>query len=102
MEWLNAHIRALNGSLQETPEVLYAVRVYVAVNILLSVVNDLVGVLRIKPVVGQQFVCHDFGAAPNVLLDDASKFMLAPRLNVLDMDLPSIAFKQPEYDFASR
>jgi hypothetical protein len=101
MERLNTHIGTADGSFQETPEVLHAVRMDRAVSVLLSVVNDLVRVLRIKPVVREKFVRHDFRSAPNVFLNDPGKFMLPASLDVLDMDLPGIALKQPENDLLS-
>jgi hypothetical protein len=101
MKGLNTHVGTTDRALQEAPEVLHTVSVDIAVNVLLSVVNDLVGVLRIKPIVREQLIRHDFGSAPNVLANDSGKFMLPASLDVLDMDLPGIALKQPENDLLS-
>src|ERR1700722_12933384 len=101
MKGLNTHVGTTDRALQEAPEVLHTVSVDIAVNVLLSVVNDLVGVLRIKPIVREQLIRHDFGSAPNVLANDYGKFMLPASLDVLDMDLPGIALKQPENDLLS-
>ena len=101
MERLNTHIGTADRTLQEAPEVLHAVSVDVAVNVALSVVDDLVGVLRIKPIVREKFIGHDFGAAPNVLADDPGKLTLAPRLDMLDMNLSSVAFQKSENDLLS-
>src|SRR5688572_10390173 len=59
MERFVAHIGALNGSLQERPEVLAAVGVDVAVNVGFSVVNDVVDVFTVEPVVRQEHVGVD-------------------------------------------
>jgi len=98
MERLNTHIGAANSSLQETPKVLHTVSVDRAVNVLLSVVNHLVRVFGVKPVVGEQFIRHDFRTAPNVLADDAGKLMLPARLNVLQVDASGIPFEQAEHN----
>lgn len=46
MKRFDTHICALDGALQERPEVLNAIRVDRAVNVLLSVIHNLVRVLR--------------------------------------------------------
>src|SRR5205085_1452878 len=47
----DAHIRSLNRTFQETPEVLYAVRVNLTVNVLLRMVNYLMDIFSIKAVI---------------------------------------------------
>lgn len=54
MKRLDTHIRSLDGSLQERPEIFHAIRVNVAINVGFGVVNYLVGVFRIKPIVRLQ------------------------------------------------
>jgi hypothetical protein len=90
MERLNTHVRTANSAFQEAPEVLHTVCVDVAVNITLGVVNDLMGVVRIKRVVTEKLIGHHFRSTPNVLADDGGKFMLPARFNVFDMNLPSV------------
>jgi len=101
MERLNTHIRTADSAFQETPEVLHAVRVNRAVNVLRSVVDYLVSVLGVKPVVREQLIRHDFRTAPNVLADHWGKIALAPRLNVLQVDASGIPFEQAKNDLLS-
>jgi len=48
MERLNTNVRALDGALQETPKVLQAVSVNIAVNIRLRMVDHFVRVFGIQ------------------------------------------------------
>jgi hypothetical protein len=41
MEWLNAYVGTVDSALQQRPEVFHPVRVNMAVNVLLSVIDDL-------------------------------------------------------------
>ena len=51
MEWLNAYIRSANRSLEQTPEVFDPVRMDVALDILLSVIDYVVHVVLVEIVV---------------------------------------------------
>ena len=62
MERLNTNVRALDGALQETPEVLQAIRVNIAVHVRLRVVDDLVSVFRVQSIVGLQLVAQRFSS----------------------------------------
>lgn len=98
MERLNTHVCTFDRPLQKTPEILHAVRVYVAVNILLRVIDDLVFVFLVQAVIGQQLIGDNFGTLANFLADDLAQFALAPRSDVMDANLASVAFEQSEYD----
>ena len=52
MKRFDAHIRAINESLQERPEILQLARVNCAVNIHFRMVDDFVGVIGIRAFVG--------------------------------------------------
>src|ERR1700722_4707945 len=96
MERFNTHIGTADRALQEAPEVLHAVSVDVAVNVALSVVNDLVRIVRIQRVVREKFIGHDFRSAPNVLANDRCQFVLPASLDVLNMDASRVPLQKPE------
>src|SRR5205807_2460019 len=56
MKRLNRNVSTANGSISERPEVLKAIGVYLAANILNSMVNHLMSVFGFKAIVGQQSI----------------------------------------------
>src|SRR5579863_3404502 len=97
MERLDTNIRALDGTLQETPEVLQPVRVNHAVNVGLGVIHNLVSVF-VKAIVGLQRIGVECGLRLHVLTDRRVKVMLPPRADYRRANLPSLALKQAEHD----
>ena len=56
MERFNTYISTFDRALQQTPEILHAVRMDVPINVRLGMVNDLVSVVGPKPVIGQMLI----------------------------------------------
>ena len=73
MERLNRNVSPFQSALQETPEVLQSVRVNISTNVLNSVVNDLVRVVRGQPFIREQEVSVQSGASLNMLSDFSLK-----------------------------
>lgn len=92
------NVSAFDGPLQETPEVLHAVRVNVAVNVALGVIDNLVSVFR-QSLVRLQGVRAERGAGCNVIAHAALDIALAARADMLRVDLASLAVQQAEHDF---
>ena len=69
MERFYADVGALDGSLQEAPEVFKFVRVHVPIDVGFSVVDYLMGVFCIQSFVGFQFVREQFSPASYVLVN---------------------------------
>ena len=67
MEGLDVNVGALDGPLQEAPEVLNAVGVNLPVNVPFGMVDDAVNVVVSEIVVGLERVGVDFGTRSNVL-----------------------------------
>src|ERR1700730_15848873 len=63
---LHAHIGALETPLQERPEILDAISMYVAFNVPLGMVHELMNVVFLKPGVGRQFISEYFGTRRDV------------------------------------
>ena len=57
VERLHADIRAMNTPLEQTPEVLKAVGVNLAIDILHSMVDHLMCIITFESVVGKQGIC---------------------------------------------
>src|ERR1019366_68092 len=97
MKRFDTNIRALDGSLQETPEIFHAVRVNDAINVGFGVVHNLVGIL-IKTVIGLQRIRVQRRSSFYVVAHDGLKVTLAPRANVVSANLASLAFEQSEHN----
>src|SRR5438093_8623740 len=81
MERLDGNVGALQGTLQQAPEVLAAVGVDLTVNIPLSVVDDVVDVVSVQTIIREQFVGVDLGATAHVLAHSTLQNMFAVALN---------------------
>ena len=66
VERLNADVRAMQATLQETPEVFHRVGVDLAVHVLHGVVDDGVLIVVFKSVIGLQFIGEDRGPGFNM------------------------------------
>lgn len=62
MERLDTHIGALDGALQQAPEVLHSVSVDVSLGVALGVVYDIVNVGVFQSSIGPEFIGQDFGS----------------------------------------
>ncbi len=54
MEWFDTNVASRDAALEQRPEVLKAVSVNLSINVLLRMVNNLVGVFRSQSVIGEQ------------------------------------------------
>jgi hypothetical protein len=72
VERLDADIGAFQPALQQRPEVFDTVRMYVAANVFLGVVDELVNVVFFKTGIGRQFVSEHFGTR----FDGRANFLL--------------------------
>src|ERR1700676_2212290 len=70
MEWLYRYVGSTKAALQERPEVLDAIGVYVALYVTLKMIHDVVGVAFRQSVIVDEFVSHDPSAGKNVFVDD--------------------------------
>src|SRR5580700_2169735 len=86
MERLNTHVGALDGALQERPEILQSVGMDFATNVLNGMVNYFMLKL-IKALVGSQGICEQSGPGQNVLAKLGLKRLLFGGRNHLDMNL---------------
>ena len=99
MKRLDTHIRALDGPLQETPEVLQPVRVNVAINIPFGVVDNFVLVPdHTQIVVGLERIGVQFGATLHHLADLGVDRVLAAESDVVCVNSASLAVQQSEHD----
>jgi len=88
VERLDRYVGALDGTLQETPEVLQAVGVNMSVNVRLGVIDDAVDLSTLfHAVVGTERVSVEGGASFNVLADDLLKLVLLAVYDDLSADL---------------
>lgn len=101
MKRLNTNVSAFNRPLQETPEILHAVRVYVTVDVLLSMIDYFMRVIAVQSFIGKQLIGYNFSALANILSNDLAEFPLAASSNVMHANLARIPFKQAEDDFFS-
>lgn len=69
MERLDTHIGSADASLQQAPEVLKAIGVYAPIDVLDSMIHDLMGIISGQPFVGEQEVGIERGASLNMLAD---------------------------------
>src|SRR5579864_53339 len=65
MERFHGNVGSTKAALQQRPEVLYALNVYLSIHVLLKVIYDLMRVLGFQIVVASEFVSHDRGASLN-------------------------------------
>src|SRR5215210_2219691 len=93
MKRLDGNIRALEAALEETPKVLNAVGVNLAVNVLLRVVNHAVNVLLMKAAITLPSVREEFRARLNVASDFGVKRQLRGIAIHLCSDL-AVTFEQ--------
>jgi hypothetical protein len=98
VEGLNTDVGAVQATLQKTPEVFHRVGVNVAVNVLDGVVDDLVLIVGIQTVIGEQFIAEDGRASFDALADCALKFFLTASLNVVNNNLPA-TLNHSEHNF---
>src|SRR5262249_43640387 len=77
VERFDRDISALEGTLQERPEVLAPVSVDLAVHVPFGVVDDVVNVVGAQAVVREQFVGVDSRTTPDVFADVALQGVLA-------------------------
>ena len=71
---------------------------HVTIDVALGVVDYLVRVLAIQAIVREQLVSHYLGTFTDILANDLTEFALAPLGDVMDANLSSVPFEQPEYD----
>ena len=76
MEWFNTDVSPTDTSLQEAPELLKAVSVDTSVDVLDSMVNDLMGVLTGKSIIGKQSVRVESRASFNMFFNLSLKSFL--------------------------
>src|SRR5215211_413992 len=69
MKRFDGYVGALDGLLQERPEVLAAVGMHVPINVALGVVDDGMRVLSVQPGVGHEGVSVESRASLNVVAD---------------------------------
>jgi hypothetical protein len=67
MERFDGYIGALEGALQETPEVLKAIGMDLAINVCLGVIDDVVNVVTAESLIGEMRVGVQGRASLNVL-----------------------------------
>jgi len=67
VEWLNCNVCAAKSALQETPEVLNPLSVYVAVHILMRVIDDLMNELSAQAVILHRFIGVDLSKRGHIV-----------------------------------
>jgi hypothetical protein len=84
MKWFNADVGPLQTALQQTPEVLHAVSVYIAFHVPFGMVHELVNIIFLKAGVGRQFVGEylrpRFNIGANLVLQRTADPLPAPCL----------------------
>src|SRR5258708_6946024 len=89
MERFDVHVGTTDGALQETPEVLKAIGVNLAVNVRLSVIDDVVNVVRAESLIREMRVSVQGRARFNVLPNNGLKMALLAARNDGSADLAS-------------
>src|SRR5438876_6648569 len=95
MKRLYSNVGSTKPTLQQRPEVLYALHVNLSVNVLLKMVHELMIVFRFEIVVASEFISHNRGAAFNevshgsmhggiLAISDDSRFDLSAALKRSD------------------
>src|SRR4051794_19493872 len=97
MKRLNRYVSALDSSLQQTPGVLKSVRVNVAINVGVCVVNYLVRVL-IEVIVGFQRVRMEFRSLCDVLSNLPMQMIFPACINNRSADLACLTIQQTEHN----
>ena len=87
VERLDADIGAVQSALQEAPEVLHTIGVYVLIHVLDRVIDDGMFVFGLQSVVREQFVGEDRSASLDVLFNLRLQFFLSALLDVDRTDL---------------
>src|SRR5580658_2293491 len=98
IERLYTHVRALDSSLQERPEVLHSARMDVPFHVRLGVVDYVVGVVGAQSVIGQMFIRHQVRPFGGVTGEVRLQLGLLPIRHKNGANLPSFRFGEPEYD----
>src|SRR2546423_5632245 len=88
MEGLNTNVSTMKTTLYQRPEVFQTVRVYAAINISDSVVNDLMFVLWRKAVVSAVLIGEESGTCFHILFHDLIESMT---VTVFDYLSPNLA-----------
>jgi hypothetical protein len=101
---LDAHVRALQRSLEQAPEVLKTIRVDRAANVFFRVVDELVSIaVNIDVLVGLQSVAIDRRSLLDILVDVGTDIELASKGEHLHAGLLCVAFQKSTHDgFADR
>ena len=81
VEGFDADVGSVEAPLQETPEVLHPVRVYVLIHVFDRVIDDRMLKVGFESLIGIQFVGEDGRACFDVLADVLLEFFLAPVFN---------------------
>src|ERR1022692_358565 len=90
--------RALDGPLQERPEVFHAVRVDVILYISFCMVNNLVRIV-VQPVITFQRIGMQFRTWRHNFADDWLQVFLLTCRNMPNVNLAGFMVQQPKYDF---
>src|SRR5688572_28401083 len=97
MERLNTNVRALDGSLQQAPKILKAIRVYRSINVCFGMVNNLVGVLG-KAIIRFQRIGVQFRTGRYMFPNLAMEMMLPSSINDRRTDFARLTIQQPKHD----
>src|ERR1700688_1432865 len=76
MKRFHRNIGARDAALEKTPEILQAIRMHAAIDVLSSVVNDLMRIVRRQSIVGHECIAIESRASGDVLVNLRLQFML--------------------------
>jgi hypothetical protein len=102
MEGFDTDVGSLQSPLQQRPEVLNAISMYVTFNILFGMIDELVNIIFLKAGIGCQFVSEHFGTRFNIR---AHFFMQRAALairDVLHAHFAGFAIQQTHYQLFAR
>lgn len=99
---LNGYVSPIYPTLQETPEVLATVRVYLSIHIRFSMIDHLMHKIIAKPFVGLQRVTVEHGADFHVLIHEGLQFALAAIADNLRTDLATALQNGSDYSLTFR
>jgi hypothetical protein len=99
MERLDTNVRSLESALEETPKVFQAVRVNLAINVPLGMVNHAVRVIAAQTFIGLQSVSEQRGHWSYVFSDFAVNERLSAVINHLCSDFSATLQKSHDGDF---
>lgn len=102
MKRLDAHIRAFQRSLEQRPEILDSIRMYIAVYVFFRVVDHLMNVVLFKAVVSDPRIAEYIRSTPHILAHKGLQGACLCVRNVPQTNLAGMTIQQTHHDGFAR